>query len=133
MWRVSARTALLLALGACQLPVAPYESAYAPLPLPLEADAFDRVLFAVRQEFPTVTLVDREAFRIQTAWRTANRYRVAAKSRATLWLDETVALRVVVESQFLRPALFGVPQWSSIEGDPALERELIDRVLVAFE
>lgn len=121
--------ALLLAAAAC---VGPYVPATAALPSTPPADAFARALAAVRARYPRILLADADRFRIRTDWIPHERAGIPGQRRATLFVDPPGTLNVVVETRYLGFDVLGGPRWSSVRGDPSLERELLELVLSAL-
>ncbi len=115
-------------LAACAaLPYQPATATVGALP----DGAFDRALDVVRVRFPHLDLVDRGAFRIQTAWIPHQARDRPGETRATVFLQGS-DLAVVVETRWLGLDLFGAPRWSSASGDPRLERELLAALSAAL-
>ena len=114
---------LLLLLGvliaACAAPT------YAPCPVeldgPLPQDAFAQCQSVLVERYGSVVIADAASFRLQTDWLLSNN--PPRESRATVFQDPQ-GLVVVVETRALAEPLFGLPQWSSVRGDAAAEREL---------
>ena len=121
--------AVALAAAAC---VGAYVPATAALPPAPPADAFARALAVVRARYPRILVADATRFRIRTDWSPHERAGAPGQRRATLFVDPPGTLNVVVETRYLGFDLLGGPRWSSVRGDPSLERELLEHVLSAL-
>jgi hypothetical protein len=119
---------LLVAAAACAVP---YEPAAATVPA-LPADAFARALDVVRVQYPRLAVADAGAFKIQSQWLPFDRAQATGERRATVYLDGGDRLCVVVETRYLGVGLLGEPSWSSVRGDPQLERELLEALVQAL-
>lgn len=100
--------------------------------LPLAADAFARVVEAVRLRYPRLPTVDAVAWRIQSEWLPYQRDTVPGHRRATVFRDDAGRLHVVVEVRYLMLDRDGLPYTTPITGDLAGEQELagaIEQVL----
>lgn len=107
--------------------------AYRPCPVdvpgPLPADAFDRCREALLARYETLVLAQAQPLRLQTDWLDAPEVR--GERRVSVFTDEA-GLAVVVEVRWLREPWFGAPEWSSVRGDPAAEREVADWLRAAL-
>ena len=54
------------------------------------------------------------------------------QKRATVFLEDPVTLAVLVETRYLTMPTFGTPQWSTVRGDPALEKQLLEALRQAM-
>jgi hypothetical protein len=115
-------------LGACA--THPYQPLRTKLPA-LPADAWSRVLDATRASYPSLTVVDPEAFRLQSSWVPIEDPERAGEKRATVFVEGD-HLNVVVEKRYLGIDLLGNPSWSSARSDPERERELTEALLAAL-
>jgi hypothetical protein len=121
-------TARRIALGfvpwiaACAAPA--YRPALVELSAAAPADAFDKVLAAVRRHYPRLVVTEREPLRIQSDWLPHDRHGTPGQRRATVYADGN-RLAVVVEVRYLIERWFTDPEWSRIGGDPGLEDELV--------
>ena len=118
----------VLALAGCTVPYQPLEQEIELLP----TDAFDRVAETVRAVYPRLSVLDRETFRIQSAWLPFDDRR-AGERRATVYLEGDRTLSVVVETRYLRVGFWSGPKWSSPRGDARLERELMAALVAVLE
>lgn len=116
----------LAVAGACAAP------GYSPCPLdlpePLDDRAFARCRDVLLREYGALTVVDRDAFLLQTDWQpTAD---PPGERRASLFRDAAgrTALAIVVETRRLTVPLIGPPRWTDPRGDPAAERALAEQL-----
>ncbi len=123
------RVGVVLLLAAC---TTPYQPAVARVPA-MPPDAFDRVVAVTRMLYPGLAQVDREGFRIQSAWLPLDDGECAGQKRASVFRVGEDELGVVVETRYLGIDLLGTPTWSTARGDRGLERELLGAVVGAVE
>lgn len=119
--------AVLLALGACVLPYQPSR-----LTIPTGEDAFDRILYVLRDDYPSLADVDREHFRIQSAWIPCEDRGLPAQRRLDLFLDGPGNLRILVEVRYLHLGWFGGASWTAARGHRPWETELLQRIAEVF-
>jgi len=98
-----------------------------------QADSFDRVLYALRDDYPSLAEVDRDGFRIQSAWISCEDGGRPAQRRLSLFLGEPGVMNVVVEVRYLRLGVFGDPSWTSPQGHQTWEREILEQISAALE
>ncbi len=118
---------LLLLVSACVLPYQPSRLSLVP-----GDDAFDRILYLLRDDYPALVEVDRENFRIQSRWISCEDRGVPAQRRLNLFMDGPGDLSVLVEVRYLRVGIFGDPSWTSARGHRPWETELLLRIEEAF-
>lgn len=108
--------------------------AYQPSKLNIGAqgDAFDRILYVLRDDYPSLADVDRENHRIQSAWISCEDRGVPAQRRLDLFMDPPGAVNVLVEVRYLQLGLFGDPSWTAPRGHRAWETELLTQIEAAF-
>ncbi len=117
-------------LGACTYLGGCTYSAYQPALLTIPGgfpdDVFDRALTVLQQNWQPLSVVEREEFRIQSGWLAHEHQGTPGQKRATVFLEDPVTLAVLVEARYLTMPTFGTPQWSTVRGDPALEKQLLE-------
>ena len=116
----------LLLLAACVHAYQPSRLRLAP-----SDEAFDRILHVLRDDYPSLVEVDRENFRIQSAWISCEDRGVPAQRRLNLFIDEPGGLNVLVEVRYLHLGMFGDPSWTSPRGHRPWETELLARIEAA--
>ncbi len=119
---------LLVLLGACVHAYRPAELSFAAQP-----DSFDRVLYALRDDYPSLTEVDRDGFRIQSAWIACEDRGTPAQRRLSLFLERPGLMSVVVEVRYLKLAVFGNPSWTTPQGHQTWEREIVEQISAALQ
>lgn len=123
---VLALVVLASVAGGCVAPA--YSPCPLDLPVPLDDDAFARCREVLLRDYGALTVVDRDAFRLQTDWQpTAD---PPGERRASVFRDAAAgaALAIVVETRRLAVPLIGPPRWTVPRGDAAAERQLADRL-----
>ena len=103
----------------------PYQPALLRVPGGFPEDAFDRALVVLQQNWQPLAVVEREAFRIQSGWLAHERSGTPGQRRATVFLEDPVTLAVLVETRYLTMPALGDPEWTSVRGDPELEKQLV--------
>ena len=117
----------LLLLSACVLPYQPSR-----LTISMSDDAFDRILYVLRDDYSSLAEADRDSFRIQSTWTSCEDRGVPAQRRLNLFMDEPGDLSVLVEVRYLHLGFFGDPSWTSARGHRPWETELLMRIEEAF-
>ncbi len=118
---------VLLLVGACVHAYQPSKLSFLP-----DDDAFDRILFVLRDDYPSLVEVDRANFRIQSAWISCEDRGVPAQRRLNLFVDRPGDLSLLIEVRYLRLGFFGDPSWTSPRGHRPWETELLTRISEAF-
>ena len=116
---------LLLALVCSGCTYSAYQPALLRIPGGFPEDSFQRVLALLQQTWEPLDVVDSVGFRVQSVWLPHESLGTPGQKRATVFLEDPVTLAVVVEVRYLNMSAFGEPRWSSIQGDPALEQQLL--------
>jgi hypothetical protein len=118
----------MLLLGSCVHSYRPAE-----LKFQEQSDSFDRVLYALRDDYPSLAQVDREGFRIQSAWIACEDRGTPAQRRLSLFREAPGLINLVVEVRYLKLGVFGGPSWTSPQGHQTWEREILEQITAALQ
>ncbi|HLU38565.1 MAG TPA: hypothetical protein VK081_04220 [Planctomycetota bacterium] len=92
--------------------------------VPDGADAFPRLVAAVRARFPRLLVCDLEGRRLQSAWIDVDDGVVPGRQRVSVFPTARDRVGIVVERSWLRQDFAGAPYWTAPVGDRDAEREL---------
>ncbi len=109
----------------CACTYSAYQPALLRIPGGFPNDCFNRALALFQQTWQPLEVVDREGFRIQSGWVPHESLGTPGQKRATVFLQDPVTMAVLVEVRYLNMPTFGNPQWTSVRGDPAMEKQVL--------